>query len=142
MSRGALAPPSPSTIGVVVATSIAATALHFTDNLVSIETYPQPGWVSEPVVVVSWLLYTAAGVGGYLLYRRGVLLAAHALLFAYAFAGLSSLGHFFSGSPDEFTTRGLISVLIDGAAGAAVLASVAWSVLARGSVGAGLEGTR
>jgi hypothetical protein len=131
MSARGMAPPSPSVVGLVVAVSIVATAFHFTDNLVSIETYPQPGWISEGVVAVSWFLYSAAGIGGYLLYRRGELLVAHALLFLYAFAGLGSLGHFLSGSPDEFTTRGLISVFVDGAAGAAVLATVAWSVIAR-----------
>ena len=126
-----MTPPSPSVVGLVVTASIVATAFHFTDNLVSIETYPQPGWVTEAVVAVSWVLYTAAGVGGYLLYKRGELVVAHGLLFAYSFAGLGSLGHFLSGSPDEFTTRGLISVFVDGTAGAAVLATVVWSLLAR-----------
>ena len=133
MRRTGLTPPSPSVVGLVVAASIVATAFHFTDNLDSIETYPQPGWVTEGVVVVSWLLYTAAGVCGYLLYRRGELVVAHALLFAYSFAGLSSLGHFLSGSPDEFTTRGLISVFVDGTAGAAVLTTTVCSLLARRS---------
>jgi len=126
-----LGPPSASIVGLVVLGSIVVTAFHFTDNLVSIETYPQPGWVSEVVVVVSWLLFTAAGVVGYRLYRKGELLMAHAFLFAYAYAGLSSLGHFLSGSPDEFTTRGLISILIDGVAGSTVLATVVWSIFAR-----------
>ncbi len=56
---------------------------------------------------------------------------ANAFLLAYSYTGLSSLGHFLSGSFDEFTTRGLVSVLIDGTAGFAVLAITLWSILAR-----------
>ncbi len=133
MSRpeGAIRPPSISTVGLVVAASIVATAFHFTDNYISIETYPQPEWISGPVVLISWPLFSALGVAGFLFYRRERFTLAHGFLLAYAYAGLSSLGHFLSGSPDEFTTRGLVSVLIDGLAGSAVLATTVWSIVAR-----------
>ena len=123
--------PSTAMIGFVVLASVVLTAFHFTDNYVSIETYPQPEWVTRPVVVVSWSLLTAIGLGGLWLHRRGSFALAHACLLVYSYAGLSSLGHFLSGPPDEFTTRGLVSVLIDGAAGSAVLAVTLWSILAR-----------
>lgn len=122
--------PSVSTVRLVVAASVLLTAFHFTDNYVSIETYPQPDWVTGAVVLVSWPLLTAFGVAGYLLYRRGRLATAHACLLVYSYTGLSSLGHLLYGSPDEFTTRGLVSVLIDGVAGSVVLAVTAWSMLA------------
>ena len=124
-------PPSTNLVGGVVLASIVLTAFHFTDNYVSIETYPQPDWVTRPVVLVSWPLLTSVGVAGLWLHRRGRFALAHAFLLAYSYTGLSSLGHFLSGSPDEFTTRGLVSVLIDGAAGSAVLAVTVWSMLAR-----------
>jgi hypothetical protein len=122
--------PSVSTVGLVVLASVVVTAFHFTDNYVSIETYPQPGWVSEAAVLVSWPLFTAFGVAGFLLYRRERFAAANACLLVYAYTGISSLGHFLSGSPDEFTTRGLVSVLADGVAGFTVLAVALWSILA------------
>ncbi|MEK6277655.1 MAG: hypothetical protein AABM29_06575 [Actinomycetota bacterium] len=118
-------------MGLVVAASGLLTAFHFTDNYLSIETYPQPDWVTGAAVLVSWPLFTALGVAGYLLYRQGRFATAHGFLIAYSYTGLSSLGHFLSGSPDEFTTRGLISVLTDGVAGSAVLAVALWSILAR-----------
>lgn len=124
-------PPSVSTVGLVVLASVLVTAFHFTDNFVSIETYPQPGWVTGAIVLVSWPLFTAFGVAGYLFYRRGRFAEAHVLLLAYSYTGLSSLGHFLSGSPDEFTARGLASIFIDGVAGSAVLAVAIWSILAR-----------
>jgi hypothetical protein len=118
-------------VGLVVLASVLATTFHFTDNYVSFETYPQPGWVTEASVLVSWPLLTAFGVAGYLLYRRERFAAANVCLVIYSYAGIGSLGHFLSGSPDAFTTRGLVSVLIDGVAGAAVLAVAVWSILAR-----------
>jgi len=124
-------PPSQATVGFVVAASVVLTAFHFTDNYVSIETYPQPDWVTGAAVLVSWPLFTLLGVVGYLLYRQQRYTLAHGFLLAYSYAGLSSLGHFLSGSPDEFTTRGLVSVLIDGAAGSTVLTVALWSILAR-----------
>lgn len=127
---GSIRPPSVATVRFVVGASILLTALHFTDNYVSIDTYPEPSWITGAVVLISWPLFSAFGVTGYLLYRHGRVAAANAFLVAYAYAGLSSLGHFLSGSPDDFTTRGLVSVLIDGAAGSAVLAVAVWSIVA------------
>ncbi len=124
-------PPSTATIGFVVLASVALTAFHFADNYLSIETYPQPDWVTRAVVLVSWPVLTSLGLAGLWLHRRGRFALAHAFLLAYSYTGLSSLGHFLSGSPDEFTTRGLVSVLIDGAVGSAVLAVTLWSILAR-----------
>jgi hypothetical protein len=122
--------PSPSTVGFVVGASIILTAFHFADNYFSIETYPEPDWISGAVVLISWPLFTALGVAGYVLYRQGRFSQAHAFLIAYSYTGLSSLGHFLSGSPDEFTTRGLVSIFVDGIAGAAVLAVALWSIVA------------
>jgi hypothetical protein len=126
-----LRPPSVGTVGAVVLGSILVTLFHFTDNYVSIETYPQPDWVTGAVVLISWPFFTAFGVAGYLLYRRGRYSLAHPFLLAYAYTGLSSLGHFLSGPPSEFTTRGLVSVFADGLAGSAVLAVALWAIAAR-----------
>jgi hypothetical protein len=119
-----------ATVRFVVGASIVLTAFHFTDNYVSIDTYPQPDWITGAVVLISWPLFSAIGVAGYLFYRQGRIARANPFLVAYAYAGISSLGHFLSGSPDEFTTRGLISVLIDGVAGTTVLAVAVWSIVA------------
>jgi hypothetical protein len=127
-------PPSTRTVGLVVALTAVLTLFHFTDNAVNLETYPgpswQPGWF-EWVVVASWPFYLALGVIGYVRYRAGHFPSANAFLVAYSFIGLVSIGHFFYASPDELTTRGLISVLVDIAAGTVVLAVAFWSILAR-----------
>lgn len=124
-------PPSVRAVGLVVLASVVLTAFHFTDNFIAIDTYPQPGWVSRAAVAISWPLFTLVGMAGYLLYLRGQYQLAHGFLLAYSYAGISSLGHFLSGSPGEFTTRGLISIFVDGVAGSAVLGVALWSILAR-----------
>ena len=127
-------PPSVKTVGIVVAATILLTAFHFTDNIVNVDSYPRQEQISATFVQVAgliiWPLFAAFGVIGYLFYRRGRLQLAHAYLFAFSFLGLVSLGHFTAASPGELTTRGLISVLIDGVAGFTVLGVTIWSILA------------
>jgi hypothetical protein len=118
----------------VVFGTIAVSLFHFTDNAINLDTYPKAGWQPEwfdVVVVVAWFLYTAVGVIGYRLYERGRFGGAHAALLLYGYLIASSLGHFLYGSPDELTTRGLISVFVDAAAGLTVIAVAVWSMLAR-----------
>ena len=128
-------PPSTRTVGIVVAATIVLTAFHFTDNIVNVDDYPRPDALSGTTIQVAglifWPLFAAFGVIGYRLYRSGRLPLAHVYLFAFSYLGLISLLHFTSAPPDELTTRGLISVVIDGVAGLAVLGVTLWSVLAR-----------
>jgi len=127
-------PPSVSTVRWVVFGTIAVSLFHFTDNAINVDDYPkaswQPGWF-EWVVAVAWFLYTAVGVFGYRLYVRGRYQAAHIALVLYGYLIFSSLGHFLYGSPSELSTRGVVSVFVDVAAGLLVVAVAVWSVLAR-----------
>ncbi len=129
-------PPSLGTVRAVVIATIVLTLFHFTDNTVAIDSYPAPGWQPDWfvwVVPAGWLLFTAAGVLGYRAYRDGHYSRAHPLLVFFAYGGLISLGHFLYGGPDELTTRGVVSVLVDAVAGSAVLGVTIWSIVARRS---------
>jgi tryptophan-rich sensory protein len=127
-------PPSVTFVRNVVFATIAVTLVHFTDNFVSIDTYPAPSWQPdwfEWVVLASWPIFTLIGIAAYRAYRDGDFAKAHIALLAYSYTGLVSLGHFTSGSPDEFTTRGLISIAIDVVAGTIVLLTALRSIIAR-----------
>jgi hypothetical protein len=127
-------PPSVATVRNVVVASIVLTAFHFTDNAVSIDTYPKADWQPDWfvwVVALSWPVFTAFGVLGYRWYRDGRYSRAHPALIVYSYTGLVSLGHFLYGSPSELTTRGVVSVLLDVVAGSVVLAVTLRSILAR-----------
>jgi hypothetical protein len=123
-------PPSASIVRWVVFGTVALTLFHFTYNAVNVDTYPGPNWFA-PAVAGAWFVYTAVGMAGYWLYERGRIGAAHACLIVYGYLVISSLGHFLYGSPSELTTRGLVSVLLDAAAGSVVIAVAVWSILAR-----------
>jgi hypothetical protein len=132
--RRSIAPPSVSTVRLVVFTTIAVSLFHFTDNAINVDTYPKASWQPDwfdIVVVASWLLYTTVGVAAVRLYQRGRFRAAHVGLIIYGYLIFSSLGHFLYGSPSELTTRGLVSVFVDVTAGALVVAVGVWSILAR-----------
>jgi len=87
-----------------------------------------PSRLFDAVVAVAWFVYTAVGVAGYRLYERGRFGAAHACLLIYGYLIASPLGHFLYGSPDELTSRGLVSVFVDLAAGLLVIAVALWSI--------------
>jgi hypothetical protein len=127
-------PPSVATVRWVVLVTIAVSLFHFTDNAINVDDYPkagwQPGWF-DAVVVFGWILYTIVGVAGYRLYAQGRLREAHAGLLLYGFLIASSLGHFIYGSPSELTTRGVVSVFVDVAAGLTVIGVAVWSIAAR-----------
>ncbi len=117
------------TLRLLLGAAILSTAVHYTDNYVNVDDFPQPGWVDKPVVVVSWLLLTAVGLLGYRLYASGRLVPAHALLAVYSYTGLSSLGHYLSGTPEPLLRNA--SIFTDGVTGAAILAFVVWSATRR-----------
>jgi hypothetical protein len=133
-ARGTSLPPSPATVRSVVLGTVAVSLFHFTDNTVNVDTYPKASWQPDwfaVVVAVAWFVYTAVGVAGYRLYGRGRFGAAHACLLIYGYLVLGSLGHFLAGPPGDLTTRGLVSVFVDAAAGSAVIAVTMWSIVAR-----------
>jgi hypothetical protein len=117
-ARGVL---STRLVRVVLGAAIVSSILHYTDNLVNIEDYPQPQWVNEAVVPIAWALLTAVGVAGYVLYRRGSYRVAGACWLVYSYTGLSSLAHYSFGPLSDFSVRMHAGILLDGVTGAAVL---------------------
>jgi hypothetical protein len=123
--------PSARTLRLVLGAAIASTLVHYTDNLVNIEDYPQPHWINEAVIPIVWALLTAAGIGAYALFRRERYVAAGVGLLVYSYAGLSSLGHYPYGAASDFSLKMHAGILLDGLTGAAVLVVAVW-VLVRG----------
>jgi hypothetical protein len=111
----------------VLAASVVTTAIHYTDNTVAFHSFPGSESGSPVEIPLTWLALTAAGAVGYAMYRRGRVLAAHALLGTYALTGLTTPLHYLYGSPAELPVWRNVSILADGLIGLAVLAVVAWS---------------
>ena len=106
--------------------SIASTAIHYTDNYLYVDEYPQPDYINRELIVLAWFLLTLVGIAGYLFYRDGKPAAAVAYLLVYSYTGLSSLGHYAFGDMGEFSTKMHVLIWMDGIAGLVVVACALW----------------
>ena len=117
---------------VLIATAISS-IFHYTDNFVRFDEYPQddPELVSKASIPVYWLLFTAFGVLGYFLVRRGSKLPAAACLAVYAVSGLVSPLHYLHGSLSDFDGFQHAFIVSDGLLGLCVLLLAAKLATAR-----------
>jgi hypothetical protein len=114
---------------VLLVAGVVSTAIHYTDNAVYVEDYPQPDWISEGLIYVSWVAFTAIGILGYRLYRAERYLPAHLLLLVYTYTGISSLGHYLYSGVEQLSARQHLHIATDAITGTAILAFVLWSAL-------------
>lgn len=115
----------------VLVAGVVLTTVHYADNYLYFDEYPQPASLQRWQVYAAWLVLTAVGAAGYALYERGHTAPAYVCLVVYSYTGLSSLGHYLYGSFDEFTAKQHAFITVDGLTGTAVLAFVAWSAVTR-----------
>ena len=55
---------------ILVALNIISTTLHYTDNAIFVEKYPEPEWFTTAGVFATLILMTPFGLLGYWLYRK------------------------------------------------------------------------
>ena len=117
-------------VRVVVFALLVSTAVHYTDNWLSIEDYaPRRGllWENPGLVPVAWALFAAVGLLGLREYRRrGPTTRAHLLLGIFSVSGISTFGHLFY-EGNSFAAWQWASVLSDRLLGLAVLGVTPWS---------------
>ena len=113
----------------LLAACVVSTAIHYTDNTISYDKYPQSDTVTAGVIALSWLLITPAAILGYRLYVGGKMLPAYVSLAVFSLVGLSTPWHYTSQGFSDFALLRNISILTDGVTGAAVLLFVLWSAL-------------
>lgn len=116
-------------LGCILGFGIVSTGLHFTHNFVAIDQYPDDlvsGEVVRVGILAFWPLFTLIGLAAYRLYAQRRYERAHALLAAYSFFGLTTLGHFLDGKPD-IAPFWFGTIFTDALAGLAMLSFVIWS---------------
>ena len=114
---------------VLVGALLVSTAVHYTDNWLSIEDYaPSTGLLAENpgLIPVAWALFAVVGILGYRDYRRAPSTRAHLLLGVFSVSGISTFGHLLY-SGNDFAAWQWASVLADGVLGLALLAFALWS---------------
>jgi hypothetical protein len=122
------------TLSVILAVAIFASIVHYTDNAVNFEAFtPPPDSIpSSPGIVVGfWFAFTAAGLAGYIRFRRAPSGVALALLSFYSGSGLIGIGHYLVPDATSMPWWRQGHVLLDIASGVAVLAFTLWAARAR-----------
>lgn len=112
---------------ILLAAALVVSVVHYADNTLNYGDYPLAADVPNPsraLVGASWFLFTAAGLAGYLLFRRRVSNAALALLALYSGSGLVGFGHFAAEGAWDMPLLRLAHIVADIGVGIAILAFV------------------
>ncbi|WP_205698330.1 hypothetical protein [Conexibacter sp. SYSU D00693] len=89
--------PALRTVLALFAVAFAVSVVHYVDNYANYADFPQDGPIPDPsrgVVGAAWFLFTAAGLSGLALLRRGDLKRAAIALAVYSGSGLVGFGHY------------------------------------------------
>lgn len=119
-------------------TAFVVSVVHYTDNYVNYDAYPQPGPdalldPSAAQVGGSWFVFTAFGVLGLWLWFRGSITAAAVALTGYSVSGLVGFGHYtVSGAADMVWWR-QTHIVADILCGLAIFGFAIWAAV-RGPV--------
>jgi hypothetical protein len=117
-----------SLLRILLIISLISTAIHFTDNYLFIERYPQPTWITAPSIYQSWVILTAIGIAGYVLYQQGKFWLACGCLLVYSLTGLASPGHYLYGHFSQFSFKMHLFIWTDGLAGLSILVFTLWLI--------------
>ena len=120
----------------IFAVAVVVSIVHYTDNYVNYDDYPEPRSGPNPsagLVLGAWFGFTAAGLAGYLLFRRRPSVLALVLLAAYSGSGLIGIGHYLVPEATSMPWWRQVHVGLDIAAGIAVFTFVIWAARVIGS---------
>jgi hypothetical protein len=116
-------------LGVLLVVAVAVSVIHYVDNVVNYDDYPQPTSgpaPSQTLVAISWFGFTAFALGAYFLFARGRVLPAAICLAIYASSGLVGLGHYTVDGATEMVWWRQAHVVADILCGIALLAFAVW----------------
>ena len=118
-------------LNVVFFTAVASSVVHYTDNYLAFDRYPQSDTgpeVTADMIWIAWVVFTAFGIAGYAAYRRGRTRGGAALFAVYSLSGLVGLAHYTAPGMGELAWWRHLHIWADIACGIAVLAFAVWSV--------------
>ena len=113
-------------LAALVWANLAASALHFADNVVHYARYPEPRWISSGHVVDAlWFAITPLLLAGAWCRARRFLAPGWLLLATYGVLSFSALGHYLYGPPSAMSLWMNVLILLEAAAALALLVAVA-----------------
>lgn len=112
--------------------NVAASLVHYIDNMVRFKLYPEPSWMHVHYIDGFWFLMTPLAWFGYRAYQRGHAYRAALLLYLYAAAGLVALGHYRYATPFDLPASINIPIFVEAAAAIALMVYVSFGLWAGG----------
>ena len=106
----------------VFVTALLLSVVHYIDNTVHFDDYTggKKGFITQPMIPISWVLFTIAGIAGYRALTQGNRRLGSALLAAYSVSGLIGILHYTTVSPGDFNAFQNTFIALDFLAGLAV----------------------
>ena len=120
-----------SVLTLLLGAAVAVSIVHYLDNVLAYDRYPLSETLPNPsptLIAASWFVFTAFGVAGYLLYRRGRVGAGSACLAVYSGSGLVGIVHYLVPGVGDLAWWRHAHIGLDIACGVAILAFALWSV--------------
>jgi hypothetical protein len=114
----------------ILAVAVVVSIVHYTDNYVNFHDYPQSSTLPNPsagLILASWFAFTAAGLAGYILFRRGSSPLALVLLVVYSGSGLVGIGHYLVPGATSMPWWRQAHVCLDIACGVALFSFAVWA---------------
>ena len=118
-------------LNIVFFTALASSIVHYTDNYLAFDRFPQGGpgpEITDDAIWIAWVLLTAVGAAGYEAYRRGQIRAGALLFAVYSMSGLIGLGHYTAPGMSELEWWRHAHIWTDIGCGIALLVFSVWSV--------------
>ncbi len=115
-------PPWLSALRWLVLATVACSILHYADNLLFFEHYPEPPWINRHIIDAFWWLMTPLAWSGYRLMRRGALRSGAATLLAYGACNLLTLGHYHYAPLHDISLRIHAFIVLEALLAAALIA--------------------
>ena len=106
----------------VFVVALLLSVVHYIDNTLRYDDYTggQDSFITRPMIPLSWVLFTAAGIAGYRYLKQGNRSRGAALLAVFSVSGLIGIGHFTTVSPSDFSAFQNTFIALDFLAGLGV----------------------
>lgn len=112
---------------VLLILNITASILHYTDNLIHFDSYPEPDWFSPYLTDSIWLAMTPLGLLGFIFYRQQKFQLSYIGLYGYALLSQLTLGHYLIAPIWDLTIKMNSLILIESLAAVPLLLFTIWS---------------
>ncbi|MDJ0717526.1 MAG: hypothetical protein QNJ54_25445 [Prochloraceae cyanobacterium] len=114
---------------LLVLFNIVSTTLHYTDNAIFVDRYPEPDWITTAGVFATLIFMTPFGLLGYWLYGRGLFWLSYLCLGFYSITSISSPAHYFYPMVTSMSVKMHLLIWCDAIAGLSLIGFIFWSSL-------------